>query len=144
MDPNCDFAEDGGSLLMLTIKEPDVVKLLLDREDIDVNKQDNRGHTALSYVVQYVTPSHAIEPAKLLLDRDDIDVNLPSRCGETPLHIACCSAVDRVDLLLKKEGVDVNASDIHGCTPLGTCCYLHHEYRKPPKYCTRLIYILKI
>ncbi|KAN0069195.1 Ankyrin repeat-containing domain protein [Elaphomyces granulatus] len=133
--PNCDFDEDGESLLMLAIRKLDVVKLLLDREDIDINKQDNRGYTALSHAVQYFTPRPGIEPAKLLLDRDDIDVNLPNRYGQTPLYFACrlsyVSAVDLVDLLLKKEGVDVNARDIHGCTPLGALCYLYHIYTKP-------------
>ncbi|KAN0069193.1 Ankyrin repeat-containing domain protein [Elaphomyces granulatus] len=135
VDPNCGFDEDGEPLLIMAIRRLDVVKLLLDREDIDINKQDNKGRTALSYAIQWVTPSCAIEPAKLLLDRDDIDVNLPNRYGQTPLYFACglgyVSAVDLVDLLLKKEGVDVNAGDIHGCTPLGVVCYLYHTYTKP-------------
>jgi hypothetical protein len=133
--PNCDFDEDGESLLMLAIRKLDVVKLLLDREDIDINKQDDRGYTALSHAVQCFTPRPGIEPAKLLLDRDDIDVNLPNRYGQTPLYFACrlsyVSAVDLVDLLLKKEGVDVNARDIRGCTPLGTVCYLYLIYTIP-------------
>jgi ankyrin repeat protein len=126
IDPNCDCDKDGRSLLMLAIMKPDVVKLLLHREGIDVNKQDNNGYTALSHAVQCVMRRSGFEPAKLLLDRDDINVNLRDRNGRTPLFLACrLSDVSMVDLLLKKEGIDPNAMDIHGCTPLGTLCYLH-------------------
>ncbi|KAN0071225.1 Ankyrin repeat-containing domain protein [Elaphomyces granulatus] len=134
--PNCDF-EEGESLLILAITKLDVLKLLLDREDIDINKQDDRGYTALFYAFQCFTPT-GTEPAKLLLDRDDIDVNLPNRYGETPLYFACrypmvslIDLIDLIDLLLKKEGVDVNARDIHGCTPLGTLCYLYLTHTIP-------------
>ncbi|KAN0074039.1 Ankyrin repeat-containing domain protein, partial [Elaphomyces granulatus] len=57
---------------------PDVVKLLLDQQGIDVNYQDNS-------VARY----NCVESAKLLLERDDINVNIPDSEGWTVLHWTC-------------------------------------------------------
>ena len=56
---------------LMQVREPAMAKLLLDREYIDVNSQDYRGWTALSYADRF-------EVVKLLLDRDDINVNIQS------------------------------------------------------------------
>ena len=101
--------------------DPALVKLLLDRKDIDVNKKDNQGYTAL----WRAACSNRFEIAKLLLDRDDIDVNLSDMGGRTPLFHAChCSHLSIVRLLLKKDGIDPNARDNDGCTPLARACHL--------------------
>ena len=66
---------------------PEVVKLLLSREDIDVNiKGDVEGATALQLAVSW---GHT-EVVKLLLSHRDIDVNTPelNHYSYTPLHHA--------------------------------------------------------
>ena len=72
-----------------------VVKLLLDRDDMDPNLPDARGHTPLFY---------CISPFSSGLRRS--------------------SDMDIMDLLLRKEGIDVNARDIGGSTALAFACAL--------------------
>jgi ankyrin repeat protein len=60
-----------------------VVKLLLERNDIDPNANDN-GHTQLMIAVQ----KGYKEVVWLLLGKDKVDPNFPNRSGETPLITA--------------------------------------------------------
>jgi ankyrin repeat protein len=120
MDDIVDCDRDRTSLLMLSVTKPNIVKLLLDRKDIDVNKQDSKGCTALMCAAQCPLSNFGLETAKLLLDRDDIDVNLPDRDGRTALFRASCPSM--IDLLLKKEGIGVKARNFDGYSLI---CYLH-------------------
>ncbi|KAN0068628.1 Ankyrin repeat-containing domain protein [Elaphomyces granulatus] len=91
VDPN--FAGGSRSSLMLGALFPNVVKLLLEQQGIDVNyeKGDYLG-TALMKTAAY----NCVESAKLLLERDDIKVNIPnSSCGRTALHWASTTTKER-------------------------------------------------
>ncbi|KAN0068547.1 Ankyrin repeat-containing domain protein [Elaphomyces granulatus] len=105
-------------------RRPDVVRCLLDTEDVNVNWQDSFGLTAFCYAVSY--RQHQI--ARLLLTRNDIDFNLPDNCGRTPLYWACnIECISLVDLLLKQDGIDPNARESSkGYTPLARAC-LHNN-----------------
>jgi ankyrin repeat protein len=73
-----------------------VVKLLLDQEGIDINRQDNLGTTALSMTARY----NWVESAKLLLEREDLNVNISDMEGKTALQRARCQEFfEIVDLL---------------------------------------------
>jgi ankyrin repeat protein len=72
-----------------------VVKLLIDRDDMDPNLPDICGKTPLFY---------CISPFSSGLRRS--------------------SDMDIMDLLLRKEGIDVNARDISGSTALAFACAL--------------------
>ena len=117
IDPN--FSTGSSSVLMCA-DDPDVARLLLDQENIDVNYQDRGGWTALGRAVMF----SKFEVAKLLLEREDIDINLPTDRGETPLFWACNNGcLELVELLLKKDNIDPNVRQIDvGYTPLATVC----------------------
>lgn len=61
-----------------------IVKMLLEREDIDVNCQNGSGNTALMLVAWY---GHGAI-FKMLLERGDIDVNCKDGDGDTALSRA--------------------------------------------------------
>ena len=62
----------------------DIVRLLLDKQGIDVNVMDDNNDTPLHVVVQH---GHA-DVVRLLLDRQGINVNQRDKSGRTPLYIA--------------------------------------------------------
>jgi ankyrin repeat protein len=126
-DPN--FAERDGRTALMRAYKPEVVKILLEQADIEINRQDDLGCTALSHAAHHSysnsngSSSSDIEIAKLLLEREDIDANLPESNGWTALHWAChngCLAL--VDLLLEKD-IDPNSRDNLGRTPLAHVCH---------------------
>jgi ankyrin repeat protein len=118
IDPN--FMANGQTALMLAW-QADMVKLLLEREGIEVNRQDSFGLTALC---KAAFRGHS-EIGKLLLEREDININLPDNLGRTPLFAAVsCDCLELVDLLLKKDGIDPNPKVIDsGRTPLAHACH---------------------
>lgn len=130
IDPNV-AARDGGSALMRA-REPNMLKLLLGVEDINVNQQDNFGRTALCYNLGRTAISQAalvsrFEMAKLLVNQDDTDPNIPDIYGQTALFWACDSnCLSLVDLLLERDDIDPNARDNTGNTALVRPCLLNN------------------
>ena len=94
---------------------PEIVKLLLQREDIDVNLGSDDGFTPLHRACSSGNP----EIVKLLLNAKDINVNIQDMNGETPLHVASrVGYLEIVKLLLHSKNLNINAQDIDGDTPL--------------------------
>jgi ankyrin repeat protein len=104
--------------LHLNAGSPEVVELLLEIEDVDVNKANGvftEGQTPLFIASQWGNANIV----KLLLGKDDVEVNKASTAGETPLFIASqFGHKDVVELLLGKDGVEVNEANKNGATPL--------------------------
>ena len=117
IDPNF-IAKDkfgGKKSALMEAREPAMAKLLLDRENIDVNCRDGLGCTALSYAAYY----HRFEVVELLLGRDDINVNLADDEEKVPLYFACRSdCVTTVRLLLSRPDTDPNLVDTNGISIL--------------------------
>lgn len=120
VDPESVHRSSGRSALMHVcgLQKPDLVKLFLDGGGVNVNQQDNTGHTALCRAAIY----SCLETAKLLLDRDDT--------GRTALHRACSldpKSLSIVNLLLKRDDIDhPNSRDStsNGETPLTCACFI--------------------
>jgi hypothetical protein len=76
---------NGCNILHIAVEKGNIkiVKLLLSKEDIDVNFRDLNGFTALHIAVERGN----IEILKLLLSKENIDVNLQSLNGCNVLHI---------------------------------------------------------
>ena len=92
-----------------------VVKLLLERADVDINYMDSQRHGPLSYAA--MEGHEAV--VKLLLERADIDINRTNVGGDGPLSYAARRGhVAVVKLMLAKDGVDVNSKNRQGDTPL--------------------------
>jgi ankyrin repeat protein len=93
----------------------EIVKMLLEKDDVDVNKANSRGSTPLAYAARW---GHS-EIVKLLLEKDGVDVNKATSQGSTPLSLATGSGhTEIVKLLLEKDGVDMNKAGDDGDTPL--------------------------
>ena len=127
------------------VNHVEVVRLLLDRDDIDVNQAMNNGITPL-----YIACARGnVDIVRLLLGRDDIDVNQAKEDGTTPLSIAQAKKfteivalfevvntplvnasrkgkVDIVKRLLAREDIDVNQADGFKRTPLYHACKEGH------------------
>ncbi|CAG2247352.1 HARBI1 [Mytilus edulis] len=92
-----------------------IVKLLLDREDIDPNKKNvYNGDTSLHSAARC---GH-LNIVQLLLERADIDPNRENKDnGDTPLHSAVSGGnVDIIKFLLKRADIDPNRKNkIHAC-----------------------------
>jgi ankyrin repeat protein len=86
IDPNFVATRLDGRSALMRAAIPEVAKLLLDRDDIDVNLQDEYGYTALSLVCLLNRISILVS---LLLEREDIDPNVRDSEGRTALTISC-------------------------------------------------------
>ena len=92
-----------------------IVKLLLDRPDVDVNAHDFPGTTALAMAVAkgyyYVL--------SVLLRRNDIDINTTDVQGRTPLILAALfERVNLVQILLDHKEIKTDVQDMFGATAL--------------------------
>lgn len=70
--------------------QKNIVKILLERGGIDLNRRDAEGNTALHYVCREGYRDLAV----LLLDKG-ADASLVNNRGETPLHAAARRAIAR-------------------------------------------------
>ncbi len=93
-----------------------VVKLLLERDDLDVNATvDDLKRTALHLAAR----NGYAAVVKLLLARGDVDVNSKDHRGNTPLALAVNNGhVKVVKLLLERNDVEANTKDYYDETLL--------------------------
>jgi ankyrin repeat protein len=109
--------KDCWTALSLAAREghSEVVKMLLEKDGVDMNKANSRGYTPLSLAAR----SGHTEIVKLLLEKDGVDVNKADSFGGTALSFAARGGHSEiVKLLLEKDGVDVNKANSQGSTPL--------------------------
>ncbi|KAK0219055.1 hypothetical protein IW262DRAFT_1462676 [Armillaria fumosa] len=99
-------------LLLTAIQRGDLgmVKLLLDRDNVDLNARlSSSQQTPLLYVVEEQDHTSIVE---LLLQSRRVDVNSKGRNGWTPLMIAVRRGIIPIaEALLKHAGIDVLARD---------------------------------
>ena len=101
-----------------------VVRLLLERSDVDPNGQDVNDRSPLVYA--------ALEGhegvVKLLLEREDIDPNRPDVNDRTPLGYAAVKGYEGVvRLLLERGDVDPNRQGVNDRPPLVYAALEGHE-----------------
>ena len=107
-----------------------IVKMLLGREDIYVNKKDEDGKTvlmmpglmsALWHGAALSGNEQVVNTVRLLLDRPDFNVNQQDNNGKTVLLLAADTGnLELVKLLLLREDIHVNQADKNGITSLHT------------------------
>ncbi len=95
----------------------EIVKLLTARKDIDINKADENGNTAMSLAIEQDSPAIV----KLFLSRPDLDVNKPTQDGGRYLHRVIGLSnlqhgYEMAMMLLDREEIDVNAPIYRGVT----------------------------
>lgn len=126
----------------------EVLRLLLERDRINVNVRNMTGATPLQWAVRSgnfaaarlllkhsetsvqtededdrtpLHPANLWRPAavvEVLLKHSAGDVNSKDNCGLTPLHLAVASNCALAARLLKSEDIDINSRDYFGNTPL--------------------------
>jgi len=97
------------------------VKELLQRQDIDLNKQNQEGRGALDLACRH---GH-LEIVQELLYDPRVDINLGNSRGGTPLYIACQEVhIEVVKFLLnqKSKVIDVNQGAEDNATPFFISC----------------------
>ena len=100
---------DNETFLMYSIgwgRKIEITKLLLKRNDIDVNKQNYTGNTALMYALK----TYSIKIVKLLLDRSDVDIDIRNNRDKSPLSFVLKSkCIDLIKLMINRcERIDVD------------------------------------
>ncbi|SJL14282.1 uncharacterized protein ARMOST_17738 [Armillaria ostoyae] len=109
-------------------KNVEMMKLLLDREEIDPNTWNSEIQlTPLSYAVE----CESTQIVGMLLQSDRVDVNYKDSRGRTPLSYAAERGSTQVaEMLLQSDHIDVGCKDSRGCTPLSyaavICCLRVH------------------
>jgi hypothetical protein len=96
----------------------DVVRLLLARQEIEVNKGDPAGNTALHIASTFASQENAsqenhVEVVRLLLAHPGVDVNKTTTSGGSALMAAALNGnVGIVRLLLAIPGIDVGNAEV--------------------------------
>jgi len=126
-------------IVMKTKKYPiaiDILKEYLDIFPKKINRQNDRGWTALHLACKNSKTKSTEETVEFLLSYSYINVNLQNDNGFTPLHLACelynsSDTTERtVKLLIKHPTIDVNLKNYCGETPLHLTCKSFRINRK--------------
>ena len=89
--------------------------ILVSLFSVDVNANDNDGHTPLSTASRY----GQLDIIKFLMSTEEINPMSTNKIGDTPLHIACtCGYVNIVKYLLSTGSVDPMAENRNQHTPV--------------------------
>jgi ankyrin repeat protein len=104
----------------------DIVKLLIDREDVDANKADDFGVTPLMWAVagclrvrQSERVTDRIKTLEFLVDRDNVDINQVNVTGDSALFWAAVGySPPMVRPLINRKDLNVNAVNNYGETAL--------------------------
>jgi ankyrin repeat protein len=112
-------------LSLAIIKDmPKLAHLLIAKREVDVNKQDYRGHGPLHHSAWCYQPGTMAH----LLDRESLDVNAKDLCGRTALHIAAgCGYVKLVKQLIANSRTIVDCKNNYGETPLSAAKSANHK-----------------
>ena len=125
VDVNVQSVKDGETPLICLIRrlrhDLTLMKLMLEREDIDINARGKEGMRALHYACDM----GKMKIVQRLLECRQIDVNAKNDKGRTPIHFAVLGYhVDVVQILLSVKGIDVNIPDCDEITPFFSACEL--------------------
>lgn len=105
---------------------PNLLKVLLGREDVDVNVTDNLSQAAIHYAVQY-EGNNGLE---YLIKDDRVNLNLLGSKGLTPLMMAMEARNNlAIELLCNQDSrINVNILNSKGLSALNFVIDLHKSY----------------
>ena len=99
---------------------PEIVDMLLARDNIDLNNQERHGDTPICSAAQ----AGRTEIARSLVKRPDVDVNRPNHAMFTPLIWAASRGHPMiVELLLTRDDIIVDAQENSGMTATAWAAY---------------------
>jgi ankyrin repeat protein len=132
IDVNCQKNSGGSTALIETacFNCVESAKLLLERDDINVNVPNSAGLTALHYACL----NESLEVVDLLLEREDIDLNTRDLDWVTPLALACRIIINEngrsiliIRSLLSHRNTDPNILNRNGDSILADFMKYRHE-----------------
>lgn len=103
--------------MAIQMKNAEIVKILLSKNEIDINKIYKYSTDYWLYqkaALQYAVEDQSTEIGKVLFDCPDIDINIICKYTSTPLNTAYKyndtkkTALEIVQLLLSNPKIDVN------------------------------------
>ena len=94
--------------------EEEMLRLLCERKDVDINKQDGGGSAAL----HHASSRGQVGCMRILLGMGKADADTLNGSSYTALHIAAYNGHLEAAALLIERGAKVNAADVYGETPL--------------------------
>ena len=98
---------------------------LIATKEVDVNKQDHQGHSALHHSAWCNQPTMM----EHLLQRRSLDVNLKDLCGRTALHVAAaCGNARLVKQLIGDPRTDVDCKNNYKETPFSAARGGNHQH----------------
>jgi hypothetical protein len=101
-----------------------VVRLLVEREDVEADSEDRLGRTPLSSAAR--NGHEAV--VRLLVEREDVEADSKDRFNGTPLSCAAENGHEAiVRLLVEREDVEADSKDGVGQTPLAYAAENGHE-----------------
>ncbi|KAI9843643.1 MAG: hypothetical protein M1837_006225 [Sclerophora amabilis] len=101
-----------------------VVKLLVERDDVEAESKDKYGWRPLSHAAR---GGHEAV-VKLLVERDDVEADSKDDRGQTPLFFAAWGGQEAVvKLLVERDDVEADSKDEDGWTPLSHAALGGHE-----------------
>ena len=104
---NLNSPNERGTTPFMMLGSPNLLKLFLEDERIDVNARDETGYTALFQLFLLVKIKEStLENIKILLDSPRIDLSMLYLNNQLPLHVASYNPhvsqdIPRVELFLK-------------------------------------------
>ena len=116
----------------------EIVGLLLSHPDIRVDRENDKGATALNFA----TEGRAVEALELLLEHPEVDVNHAQNMTEPQFCTGCTSLMTAAlqgfpavaKILLQQSDVDVNILGIdYQATALGMAAFLGNKGRIQPR-----------
>jgi ankyrin repeat protein len=118
-------------------------KLLLERDDINVNIPNSNGQT----VLHCACLNGSLKMVDLLLKRDDIDLNTRDVVGNTPLALACRNVQGRggisiIRSLLSHRNMDPNILNRNGDSILAD--FMKYRHRMGSRYVDKIESLLRM
>ena len=101
-----------------------VVRLLVERDDVEADSKDQYGRTPLSRAAE----SRHEGVVRLLVERDDVEADSKDQFSQTPLSWAATKGHEAVvRLLVERDDVEADSKDQYGRTPLSKAAQRGHE-----------------
>ena len=106
------------------VPRSDLVKLLIQRPDVDVNLSTYYGTTALTFAIR----NGNVSAVRELIKHPNINVNYQSKHGENALFEAVSyKRMDLVEALLSHPKLEVDLVDQHDRTPFLVACQYGYD-----------------
>jgi ankyrin repeat protein len=109
-DADVNLSDSDGDTPLMLAATPKIINMLLNVKNIDINKKNNNGDTAL------IKSYRNIYKLEKLLEYDNINVNVQNKWGKTAIMYYIAENIPKIDILEKMldKGLDLSLKDKDG------------------------------